>query len=483
MLKLHLSEGEILMDFFSRLTESCRTKGSLLCVGLDPRIDTAGGSTCIDLILEKNRNIIAETAPFTACYKPNIAFYEKYGADGITALKKTLELIPDDIPVLLDAKRNDIGATAEAYADGIFGNLGVDAVTLNPYMGKTSVEPFLKYRDKGLFMLCRTSNPGAGKIQELAVSDGAGPATDLFIRIAREVVSWGDQAGLVVAGNDPVSLEKIRDLFPDVWILAPGIGAQGGTVDDAVSAGIRGDGFGILPVVVRSIADDPEPGRKAEEFRDAINRAREKAVPAERRDLRRQEKNQVLKGLISTGCFKVGEFLLKSGKKSPFYIDIRRVSSDPSLLRSVGRAYADIIKNLDFDRIAGIPVAALPIAAAVSLETGIPMIYPRIEKKKHGTGNVIEGEYKKGERVLLLDDLITTGKSKLEALEILRAAGLVVEDLAVLIERGARGRKDMEEAGISLHSYADVSELLLRCRELGIISLEDQTMMSAYAGE
>ena len=182
-------------------------------------------------------------------------------------------------------------------------------------------------------------------------------------------------------------------------------------------------------------------------------------------------KQQLLKGLIDTECFRLGEFILKSGIKSPFYIDLRRTSSDPRLMKIVGKAYARLIGALPQkpDRVAGIPVAAVSLATAASMETDIPMIYPRINKKEHGTGNLIEGNFRPGERVVLLDDLITTGKSKIEAIEILRAAGLIVEDLVVLLERGEQGRRDMESVGVRLHSFFPVEDLFGMCRDLGII--------------
>jgi uridine monophosphate synthetase len=169
--------------------------------------------------------------------------------------------------------------------------------------------------------------------------------------------------------------------------------------------------------------------------------------------------------------------------RSPFYIDLRRTVSDPVFLKLIAQAYVRISRDLDFDRIAGIPVAALPLATAVSLETGVPMIYPRIPQKQHGTGNRIEGDYRPGERVLLLDDLITTGLSKLEAVEVLRSEGLEVNDLAVLIERGGRGRADMAKVDIHLHAFAHVIDLFSTCREMGVIDEAEELRMRKFVEE
>ena len=453
------------MNFYEKLEAQCRAKNSLLCVGLDPVVK---GTDVYTEIVDKNRKIIEETADYCVCYKPNIAFYEAYGEEGMKALRATLDLIPKEIPVLLDAKRGDIGNTAQAYAKAAFDVLGADAVTLSPYMGFTSAEPFLKYEDKGFFELCRTSNPGAERIQKLTAAETGEP---LFVTVAKEACSWSPQVGLVVAGNDPESLSAVRRELPDVWFLAPGFGAQGGSMYDAVRASLRSDGLGVLPVVVRAICEAPDIRKAAADFCDELNRAREAVLKEGRTAAPDMLKQQLLKGLIDTECFRLGEFILKSGIKSPFYIDLRRTSSDPQLMKTVGKAYARLIGALpqQFDRVAGIPVAAVSLATAASMETGIPMIYPRINKKEHGTGNLIEGNFKPGERVVLLDDLITTGKSKIEAIEILREAGLIVEDLVVLLERGEQGRRDMEAAGVRLHSFFPVEDLFDMCRELGII--------------
>ena len=159
------------MKFFEKLEKVCQEKESLLCVGLDPRVEnrkTPGAA--LRSIVEQNRRIIEATLPYTVCYKPNIAFYEVFGPEGLKALQETLTYIPREVPVLIDAKRNDIGSTAQAYADSLIDYYKADAVTLSPYMGRDAVDPFLEKGDEhGVFLLCRTTNPGAGAVQDLQV--------------------------------------------------------------------------------------------------------------------------------------------------------------------------------------------------------------------------------------------------------------------------------------------------------------------------
>jgi uridine monophosphate synthetase len=165
-------------------------------------------------------------------------------------------------------------------------------------------------------------------------------------------------------------------------------------------------------------------------------------------------------GLLSAGCIKFGEFILKSGLKSPIYIDLRQVISFPRLLEQVGAAYLPILKGLKFQRLAGLPYAAIPIATAISLQGNYPLIYPRKEVKQYGTRAEIEGEYHAGETVVVIDDLATTGGSKFEAIEKLTAAGLKVRDVVVLIDRQSGAKEALEAAGFRLHSVLTITQLL-----------------------
>ncbi|MCX6081493.1 MAG: orotate phosphoribosyltransferase [Chloroflexi bacterium] len=165
-------------------------------------------------------------------------------------------------------------------------------------------------------------------------------------------------------------------------------------------------------------------------------------------------------GLLEAGCIKFGEFTLKSGLKSPIYIDLRQIITYPKLLKQVGAAYLPVLAKLEFKRLAGLPYAAIPIATAISLAGDYPMIYPRKEVKTYGTKAEIEGEYHAGELVVVIDDLATTGGSKFEAIEKLSAVGLVVKDVVVLVDRQSGASEALAQAGFSLHSVLTIREML-----------------------
>lgn len=261
--------------FFGLLEKRAKDIDSLLCVGLDPDIGPGAGPIG-RRILEENKRIIEATARLCCAYKPNIAFYESHGIEGMEALELSLREIPGEIPIILDAKRGDIGNTAKAYARAAFEVLGVGAITLSPYMGRDSIEPFLAYRDRGVFVLARTSNPGARDLQDLACGNDGRP---LYLQVAATCYGYDpERVGLVVAGNDYTALARLRTELPGAWFLSPGIGAQGGEAELAARAGLRRDGMGVLAVVVRAIAQAANPGAEAHTQVEALRRARDRAL-------------------------------------------------------------------------------------------------------------------------------------------------------------------------------------------------------------
>ena len=231
------------MTFIEKLFEASRKNQSLLCIGLDPdpklmpRMD----------VFHFNREIIDATSDLVCAYKPNLAFYEALGLKGLRALEKTLSHIPRNIPVIGDAKRGDIASSSEAYARALFDNFGFDAVTVNPYLGYDSIAPFIAYPDKGVFILCKTSNTGAADFQEsMCVEKGKnGSGRPLYEIVAEKANAWNTRGniGLVVGATYPEQLKRIRELCTELPLLIPGIGAQGGDIELVVRYGVdaRGD--------------------------------------------------------------------------------------------------------------------------------------------------------------------------------------------------------------------------------------------------
>ncbi|MBX6343046.1 MAG: orotidine-5'-phosphate decarboxylase, partial [Thermomicrobiaceae bacterium] len=259
---------------------------SLLCIGLDP--DLRRFPTPLDrtpeAIAEFNRAIVEATVDLACAYKPNLGFYLAHGEAGVRALVATREAIPRDIPVILDAKVADIGSTSEAYARGYFETWGFDAVTAHPYLGADSLEPFLRYADRGVFILAKTSNPGSGDLQDLPVQIEDGQAEPLYLRVAETVARLNERygtCGLVVGATYPRQLAAIRERCPDLPILVPGVGAQGGDLEATLQSGLDRHGRGVLITVSRAVtyaSDGPDFAAAARaaaaRLRDEINRLR-----------------------------------------------------------------------------------------------------------------------------------------------------------------------------------------------------------------
>ncbi len=270
------------MNFIASLNAAWVRNNSLLCVGLDP--DPAKFPERLkgrpDAIFEFCKNIADATADLACCFKPQIAYFAAQRAeDQLEALIAHIHATHPGVPVILDAKRGDIGSTAEQYASEIFERYQADAITVNPYMGRDSVDPYLAYPDKGVILLCRTSNPGGSDLQFLDVG-----GEKLYERVARLVASeWNSsgQCALVVGATFPGEIARVREIVGEMPLLVPGIGAQGGDVEATVHAGCTADGRGLMINSSRAILyagkgeDYAAAARRvALETRDTINRYR-----------------------------------------------------------------------------------------------------------------------------------------------------------------------------------------------------------------
>jgi orotidine-5'-phosphate decarboxylase len=254
--------------YLDRLAARSKATGTVMCLGLDP--DPAGLPDGFPRDLrgvERFARLLVEAAvPYAAAVKPNLAFFEAFGSDGLALLERIRASLPADLPVVLDGKRGDIGTTVARQAVALFDQLGADAVTVNPYLGSEAVAPLLDRQDRYAYVLCRTTNPGAGELQDLLVAadPAAGaPAEALYLRVARLAASWGPGAtvGLVAAATAPAELAAIRAIAPGLAFLIPGVGAQGGAIEPVLahgpataSPGGGRPGRGLLVNVSRAIA-------------------------------------------------------------------------------------------------------------------------------------------------------------------------------------------------------------------------------------
>jgi orotidine 5'-phosphate decarboxylase subfamily 2 len=257
------------MKFVDQLDRAVQKNNSLLCVGLDIDLNQIPNKflNSDDPIFLFNRDIIEATKEYVCAYKPNIAFYEMYGIYGLTALAKTIEFIHSlEMLVILDAKRGDVGHSSNAYAKSLFEVYKADATTVNPYMGHDSVKPFIDYYERGVFVLCLTSNSGFQDFQT------KGAEEPLYKSVARRVKEWNDYGnlGLVVGATKPEVLKEVRELVGDMPILIPGIGAQGGDLE----ASVKNGGERSIINSSRNILYVPCPKAEAKKLRDEINQYR-----------------------------------------------------------------------------------------------------------------------------------------------------------------------------------------------------------------
>eukprot|EP00929_Paragymnodinium_shiwhaense_P013307 TRINITY_DN121177_c0_g1_i1.p1 TRINITY_DN121177_c0_g1~~TRINITY_DN121177_c0_g1_i1.p1 ORF type:complete len:537 (-),score=148.16 TRINITY_DN121177_c0_g1_i1:101-1651(-) len=458
------------VSFFDAVKRRVDQVNSLLCVGLDPHSKQLPEPTAA-AAEKQSMELIEATKEFAACYKPNAAFFECFGEAGMASLKRVVAAAKaTGAPVLLDAKRGDIGTTSDAYALSAFDELGADAITLSPYMGWDSLAPFVDPKKgygatKGAFVLCKTSNPSSADVQTLrTVGDGR----YVYEKIASLTVpgsgAWNaaSNVGLVVGSTDIEAIKNVRRVNSSAWILAPGVGAQGGDLEACCRNAVTADGYGLLLPVSRGISAAKDPKDAAKGFRDAINKVRE-----ERKAEKASTENGVLGTLepfqcdfielaLSCNVLRFGQFTLKSGRSSPYFFNAGHFSTGRAQAKLCSAFAARIVASkIEFDVVFGPAYKGISlasgIAAALYAEHGIDKgyAYNRKEVKDHGEGGSLVGAEVKGKKCLLVDDVISAGTAIREAKAILDAGGATLAGVVVALDRQEKTGKDGELSSLS----------------------------------
>jgi uridine monophosphate synthetase len=473
------------MNFFSKLNQAIAQNQSLLVVGLDPNPEMMPSNYLIEedknnlvgsleLWLEK---VIEKTCDRVCAYKPTLGFYQALGVAGIELLSKVLAAIPDNIPVILDAKHGDIN-TSSVFAYTIFQQWQVDAVTLTPYAGQDHAAPFLVYPDKAVFILCHTSNPGAFALQEYPNANNP-----LYLEVVKQAQSWGtlEQLCLEVGTINADTLRKIRLLAPERIILLRSIWVEGSNLHSIINAGLDSNGEGLLIPIPQDLLAQDNLAEEVNKLNQEVNQARSKLIEEGSSCelwttnvclLQEHPHQELILQLFDIGCLLFGEYVQASGATFSYYIDLRKIISNPQIFNQVLKAYAEILQTLTFDRIAGIPYGALPTATGLALSLHRPMIFPRKEVKAHGTRRLIEGNFHPGEKVVVVDDILISGKSAMEGAAKLESAGLQVEDIVVFIDHEGGVKDRLAQNGYRGHSVLSISEITDTLYAAGRISQE-----------
>ena len=446
-------------SFFAALDKRVSASNSLLCIGLDPHVAQLPAPGDVSAALAFCLAIVAKTHTHAAAFKPNCAFFEAFGAAGVDALRQVIAAIPGDIPVILDCKRGDIDTTAQAYAAAAYDILSArgeagcpSAVTLSPYMGWDSIRPFVtgSHADKGAFVLCKTSNPSSKDIQDRTL--GGGQQT-VYESVATLCLEWNNLAaaasdgssssssgsgniGLVAGATDVAALRRVRAAAPQVWILCPGVGAQGGEPPLVCPAGLRIDGSGLLVSVSRAISGSADPAAAARKLQDEVNACRGSFLADQAAAAAGPSPPAVLEGYqsdfillaLSKRVLQFGSFTLKSGRVSPYFFNAGLFSCGHSM-HLLSRHYASAIRasGVDFEVIFGPAYKGIPLAACIAAAwfdlygESKDYCYNRKEAKDHGEGGTTVGAPMAGRRVLVVDDVITAGTAIRESVDILTA--------------------------------------------------------------
>lgn len=477
------------MDFSSKLNAAIARNQSLLCVGLEPNPEVMPpqfrAQTDIKAIAglwDWMQFIIEQTADAVCAYKPTLGFYLALGSAGIDLLEKTLAAIPSEIPIILDAKHGDLNSSS-VLAKTAFEQWHADAISVTPYAGQDLAARFLVYPDKAIFVQCHTANAAAKPIQSYPNSQ-----SPLYLEVVKQCQGWGSakQLGLEVGAGDTDALSRIRAQAPERLILVRSVWASN-NLDAILAAGLDRNGEGLIVPVDQDILLSDRPREILRSLSNQINQSR-----AQLADLRpscnlwipdvclldRHPHMDLILQLYDIGCIMFGSYVQASGAVFPYYIDLRKIISNPQIFSKVLLAYADILQDLTFDRIAGIPYGSLPTATGLALHLNCPLIFPRKEVKAHGARRLIEGNFQAGETIAVVDDILITGKSAIEGAEKLKSCGLKVQDIVVFIDHGYGVRDNLAKQGYQGHAVFTISEITTTLHQAGRI---DDQQFAAFA--
>jgi len=478
---------------FIKLTEAIAERGSLLVAGLDPnpemldswsRREGVAAASFLAVARRWIKSVIESTADHVCAYKPTLGFYQALGPIGLDLLREVRELVPLEIPLILDAKHGDLN-TSSALARHWFDDLLVDAVTLTPLAGQDIATPFLLYPGKAVVMSCHSSNPGARVLQHHP--DDSQP---LYLRIVRESQLWAtpDQLMLEVGTTDPALLATVRREAPSRVMVLRSLWGVEERLQDMVETGLSDAGDGLLLPLPQNLLVEERLSERAAALKSEIGTMRQghrSPMPQctlwlpEPRD-QVEGLDELLVDLHDIGCLLFGDHLQASGAVFSHYIDLRQIISDPSLFHRVLHAYAHAMKGLRFDRVAGIPYGSLPTATGLSLQLHAPLIYPRKEVKAHGARRLIEGDFREGDKVLLVDDILISGGSMLDGIAKLESSGLDVEDVVVFLDHGSGGRRRVEEAGHRVHAVSNLPHLARVLQAAGRLTAGQASLLTRH---
>ncbi|MBD2317291.1 bifunctional orotidine-5'-phosphate decarboxylase/orotate phosphoribosyltransferase [Phormidium tenue] len=477
------------MSFASKLRAAIATNQSILCLGLDPnpevmpdkyktRYDSemksgAYPDHAVTYLWEWMNFIIQSTADLVCAYKPTLGFYTALGAGGLELLAKTLAVIPPEIPIILDAKHTDLNSST-VMAKTAFEQWGVDAITLSPYVGQDLAARFLMYPDKAIFVSCYSSNTTAQDFQEYPNRE-----QPLYLNVVQNCQAWAgmDNLALEIGAANPEALAKVRSLAPErlilarsIWANSQGSGQRIENLSAILNAGLDANGDGLILPVNQDALAIGEPAQLVRSLRDEINQAI--ALTTHQRptcdlwmpnvcllDQAGHPHANLILQLFDIGCITFEETVQASGQVFPYYIDLRRIISNPQVFDAVIGTYAEILQALKFDRIAGIPYGSLPTASGLALRLNFPLIFPRKEVKAYGARRLIEGNYEAGETIVVVDDILISGKSAIEGAQKIESCGLKVRDIVVFIDHESGVCDRIQKSGYSPHAVLKISEI------------------------